>query len=285
MVRALDPKKIKSAQRVLEILEYFNQDRPEATVMDIARSMGYPQSSTSELLSCLVALGYLHRDRRARTYRPAARVALIGAWIQPALFRCGTLPAMMDALADETGMTVVLATKVGLEVQYIHAVGVHDADRDNWLPGSRAPILHSTAGRALLSTTNPDLIRKIVHRLNAESPAEMRVSADTLLANLKTVRAQGYALGTHESGAGMVVVLLPQPASKETLALGICGPAAEITTNTDDYVRMLRAAVARQFGPVTATSQPAPARAPTPLRLVSCPPVHRASAVPSSTVA
>ena len=51
MGRALDPKKIKSAQRVLEVLEYFTHDREEATVMDIARAMGYPQSSTSELLS------------------------------------------------------------------------------------------------------------------------------------------------------------------------------------------------------------------------------------------
>ena len=104
MFRSLSPKKIKSAERVLEVLRYFNADREEATVMDIAREMGYPQSSTSELLRCLVMLGYLHRDRYARTYRPTARVALLGAWVQPKLFRRGHLLPMLDRLAEETGL-------------------------------------------------------------------------------------------------------------------------------------------------------------------------------------
>src|SRR4051812_41901306 len=106
MGRALDPKKIKSAQRVLEVLEFFNGERQEGTVMDIARAYDYPQSSTSELLSCLVALGYLRRDAYARTYKPAARVAVLGAWTQPSLFRKGALLPLMDELAEEAGATV-----------------------------------------------------------------------------------------------------------------------------------------------------------------------------------
>ena len=97
MARSLDPKKIKSARRALEVLEYFQGDRTEATVMDIARSMGYPQSSTSELLSCLVALGYLTRNRAARTYKPTARVAVLGARVQPKLFRDGRLLGKTDS--------------------------------------------------------------------------------------------------------------------------------------------------------------------------------------------
>ena len=129
MTRSLDPKKIKSAQRALEVLEYFQGGRSEATVMDIARSMGYPQSSTSELLGCLVALGYLTRDRSARTYRPTARVAVLGAWVQPNLFREGRLLPLMDDLAHEVSAAVVLGNRVGLNIQYIHAVSPGGADR------------------------------------------------------------------------------------------------------------------------------------------------------------
>src|SRR5271165_3126987 len=143
MFRSLSPKKIKSAQRVLEVLQYFNADREEATVMDIAREMGYPQSSTSELLGCLVALGYLHRDRFARTYRPTARVALLGAWVQPKLFRRGHLLPMIDRLADETGLTVFLASKVGLTVQFIHVVAAREPGQPPLSEGASAPLLHS----------------------------------------------------------------------------------------------------------------------------------------------
>jgi DNA-binding IclR family transcriptional regulator len=256
MGRALDPKKIKSAQRVLEVLEYFTHDREEATVMDIARAMGYPQSSTSELLSCLVALGYLHRDRQARTYRPSARVALIGSWVQPHFFRRGALPNMMDRLAEEAGATVVLATRIGLEIQYIHTVSPTGETHESWSPGAKGLLLHSTVGKALLSCSDADYVRKIVHRLNAESSPELRVSADNLIADLKGVRGQGYALGVHETGGGMLAVLLPQSNHGEQLALGICGNASMITARTDELVRLLRAAVSRQFGPVAVSRVP-----------------------------
>ncbi len=258
MARSLDPKKIKSAQRVLEVLEYFTDGRSEATVMDIAREMGYPQSSTSELLGCLVALGYLHRDRYARTYRPSARVALLGAWVQPTLFRNGRLLPMMDELAEEAGATVVLATKAGLDVQYIHAISASPEEEVYWSTGAKAPLLHSAVGKALLSTTDPDLVRKLVHRLNADAEPEMRVSYETLAADLREIRANGYAVGLLENGGGIAAVLLPQASAEEQLVLGICGLDKDFAERTEDYVRMLRAAVARHLGPVVASSKPAP---------------------------
>jgi DNA-binding IclR family transcriptional regulator len=262
MGRALDPKKIKSAQRVLEVLEYFNNDRGEATVMDIARSMGYPQSSTSELLSCLVALGYLHRDRYARTYKPTARVALLGAWVQPTLFRHGRLLPMMDQLAEEADATVVLATKSGLDVSYIHVISPTKEEELYWSTGAKAPLLHSAVGKALLSTTDSELVRKLVHRLNAESEADMRVSYDSLATDLRDIRANGYAVGLLDSGGGMASVLLPQASSEEQLVLGICGLQKDFAEKTEDYVRMLRNVVARHLGPIAVSPPALPQSAP-----------------------
>jgi DNA-binding IclR family transcriptional regulator len=50
---------VKSAHRVLEVLEYFAQGSGKATVMQIANDLAYPQSSTSVLLASLAKLGYL----------------------------------------------------------------------------------------------------------------------------------------------------------------------------------------------------------------------------------
>src|ERR1700741_4532772 len=99
---------LKSAHRVLEILEYFDQDRPHATVMDMSRTLNYPQSSTSELLRCLTRLGYLHYNRFRRTYSPTARVALLGAWVKPDLFRGGPILSAIDKVAERVRETVVL---------------------------------------------------------------------------------------------------------------------------------------------------------------------------------
>ena len=236
MGRPLDPKKIKSAQRVLEVLEYFNGDRQEGTVMDIARAYGYPQSSTSELLSCLVALGYLRRDLYARTYKPSARVAVLGAWIQPNLFRKGALLPLMDELAEDAGATVVLASKVGLEVQVFHVVSPPDGDRADVKTGDMTLLLHSAAGKALLTTLSVE---------------HLRVRFDELLADVDRVRAEGYAVSQIDDDRAMVSVLLPQSGAEEQLALAICASPEDIEVNQERYVRLLRASVARHLGLVS----------------------------------
>ena len=53
------PNKAKIARRVIEVLDFFDDENREASVMDIVRRYGRPQSSTSELLASLVELGLL----------------------------------------------------------------------------------------------------------------------------------------------------------------------------------------------------------------------------------
>src|SRR3546814_19151587 len=68
-----EPSVVKSAGRVLRILEYFDSVRREACVSEISRTMKWTQSSTSVLLKSLVSLGYLQHDRFRRTYRQIGR--------------------------------------------------------------------------------------------------------------------------------------------------------------------------------------------------------------------
>jgi DNA-binding IclR family transcriptional regulator len=264
MGHALDPKKIKSAQRVLEVLEYFNADRPEGTVMDIARTYGYPQSSTSELLSCLVALGYLRRDLYARTYKPSARVAVLGAWIQPSLFRKGNLLPLMDELAADAEATVMLTSKVGLDVQVFHVVTPAEGERVDVKVGDSALLLHSAPGKALLTTLGVEHVRKLVHRLNAESPEHLRVRFDELQAELDQVRANGYAVSRIDEERAMVSVMLPQSGAEEPLALTICASPAAVEANLELYVRLLRAAISRRLGLVAVDRIGEPAELPRP---------------------
>jgi len=77
---------VKSAARVLEVFECFDRVQRPASVTEIARVLGYPQSSTSELLRSLVAPGYLESEPEdRRSCSPTARLPLPGAWLQPPL--------------------------------------------------------------------------------------------------------------------------------------------------------------------------------------------------------
>lgn len=64
---SIPPSVVKSAGRVLQILEFFDDVKREANVVEICRALGYPQSSTSVLLRSLVQLGYLAYTPKGRS--------------------------------------------------------------------------------------------------------------------------------------------------------------------------------------------------------------------------
>jgi DNA-binding IclR family transcriptional regulator len=164
--------------------------------------------------------------------------------VQPELFRKGSLLPMMDELASAADATVVLASRVGLNVQYFHAVdpsGVVSGLKT----GDVAPLLHSAAGKALLTSVSADQARKFAHRLNADADDAHRVRADDLIADLDQVRARGYAVHIEEEVAS-ISVLLPQPHGDEQLALCIHTTRAVFDADEAHLVQLLRAAVARQ---------------------------------------
>jgi len=221
---------------VLEVLEYFDQAHPTATVMDIARSLGYPQSSTSELLRCLVTLGYLHYNRYSRVYSPSIRVGLIGAWVEPNFFRDGLLLSTIDTIANATGHTIVLSSALNFHVQHIHvaagskpgSIPVHVNDTES--------LLHSIVGRVLLSTYSQAHIRAAIHRLNAEeTQPELRVRVPEMLKELEQLRARSWGFEVnHETGHGAVVAMIPPQRGSQRIAISVVASADVIEEQVDE---------------------------------------------------
>ena len=110
--------KAKIANRVIEVLDFFDDVHSEATVMDIVRRYNRPQSSTSELLSSLVNLGLLYKDPVSRSYSPTPRAALLGSTTQPDIIRDGRLVSIIDRLVAQTGLGVAVFGMVDLNVRF-----------------------------------------------------------------------------------------------------------------------------------------------------------------------
>lgn len=251
---AVDTKMIKSARRVLEVLEFFDQEHATATVMDIARSLGYPQSSTSELLRCLVALGYLHYNRYTRSYQPTARVALIGAWVEPDLFRDGALLPMVDCIAHRFDQTVLLSAAAHYRLQHIHVVPGTAPEAPHLHVGDTAALLQGVAGRLLLSTYQDVHIRSALRRLNADEPnPELRVSVNEEIERLRLLRNKGWDLEIHDDRATLAVMLPPR-AGGQRIVLSVMGGSAAIV----EHVEEIRALIAEaHIGRTTVPTRPA----------------------------
>ncbi len=242
---------VKSARRVVEIFEYFDDRQAPASVMEIAEELGYPQSSTSALLKSLASYGYLNYDPFKRTYILSNRTAFIGSWVSDQFFSDGKVMAMMRALSEKTANTIVLASRNGMQVQYIHVLQATTPVHFHIVVGTARPLVLSGAGYALLARLRDEEVRKILTRANAEAgPGQPIVRSADLFQNLAVVRQQGYAL-THDlytQGGGIIAAPLPGDDADNALVLGIAGFSDVIRSREQEFAGYLLDVIAATYG-------------------------------------
>jgi DNA-binding IclR family transcriptional regulator len=237
---------VKSAQRVVEVFEYFASRRAPATLTQVADALGYPASSTFALLGTLRELGYLDYDREDRTFVPTVRAALLGIWVNDALISDGTIVRLMYRLRDETGCSTVLGMQSGHQVQYIHVVkGTAQEAHTDVNTGALRPLLRSAMGHVLLSLKTPAELRALVSRINAAQAPAPAVRLSELNLQLAECRQRGYAWseGVSTPGSGIITMLLAAPLHQPAMVLGLGGPISLLRSQRLRLVAALRRTV------------------------------------------
>lgn len=218
--------KAKIAKRVIEVLDYFDDDHREATVMDIVRRYNRPQSSTSELLSSLVELGLLYKDPYSRSYSLSPRAALLGSNGQTGAVRDGRLVRLVDRLAAQTGLSVGLFGMVGLNTQILswrNGQRGMTARSRSMFGGMQEPLLESAIGWLMLSTIAQPRRDGVVRRLIAEAAEDHKVPFAEMTQRLDRCRNEASGIGPagFNSGAEVVAVLLPGQPGEHPMAVGL----------------------------------------------------------------
>ena len=73
---------IKTAKRLFEILEYFDEMQRPLSLKEVALRFGYPVSSASAVLKSMVVLGYVDFDRYSGVLQePGYRHLADSAWV------------------------------------------------------------------------------------------------------------------------------------------------------------------------------------------------------------
>jgi len=240
---------VKSAGRVLEVLELFEDLRRPARVGEIAERLQYPQSSTSVLLRCLVDLGYATYDADSRTFCPSYRMSLMGSWVLGSAIQMGRLAQVMEEVSRETGETVVVASRNGVYAQYIHVIQATNPIRFHIPVGARRLLVWSGVGFMLLRDTPEAEIHKLVRRANAEHDDRPRIDIQAVLANVARARRQGHIVsrGLVTPGGGAIAVDLPRELDKygNRLVLGVCAVIENLDRSTEKIVASMQGAITR----------------------------------------
>ncbi len=238
---------IKTARRIFEVLEYFEEVQRPISLKEISQKFDYPTSSAAALLKSLVTLGYLVYDRYSRTYMPTMRIAQMGNWLKTGLFGESEVHELVDFVHAKTGELVNISTQSDIYAQYIHCIQSKNRLRFEVQPGEIRPLAISGIGRTILSAHTDVEIERLVRRINAGNPPEERIDLDSLMKVINGIRRDGYMFSKHviTQDAGVIAIPLPKRSFGRVLVLGVGGPVTRLEENEDHILASMREGIAR----------------------------------------
>lgn len=235
---------VKSASRVLSILELFEKERRALHISDIVDSLGYPQSSVSTLIKTLVASGYISFNASERSYSPSPLLAFLGHWALGHRESVEIIQGIMCRLSDTTNMSAMLGARNGVTLQYIHFVFADSNFPMRLREGTQRPLHRSALGLMLMTNLDDIEAGRVVRRYQNEHPGEAEEPMSEVLKRLNFARENGFYVSKNLvlQGASVVGMLVPTMQNSRRLAMGVGGLTDVIHENVDDFVQALRVA-------------------------------------------
>jgi len=255
------PVEVKSAARILDLLELLSIAPKPLRQTDIVRQLSLPKSSAFALLNTLTGRGYV--ELRGDGYVISERYRQ-GDWMsgEYGLMRRAAQP-VMGALAAQTGESCFLAIPAhDWQVQFVDkAVSDHALRYDFELPALR-PAHSTTVGLIMLAAQPEDVLRR---HLASDRITKVTVKTITdpviLLQIIERARAAGYVLSSDNSelGASGVAAPIRGVFGSTIAALCVVAPTPRFQPERDTITQRLRDAAAQisaQMHDCSATTHP-----------------------------
>jgi len=234
---------VKSAQRVLQILEFFDARRASASEAEIARELKLPQSSTAALLRTMLNMGFIALDRTTRHYSLSERAALIGSWTDFGLVEAGPIIRLMEDIHRKTRLTVCLSRRLGTEIYNIYSIRPAAARYPRSASGRVGPVPRTVPGRALLYETSDPEVSRLVLRSNAEATCSAApISLADFRQTLEADRRRGFSFGDSQIYDGLSIISTVLPLNGEhggRLAIAIAGRPEEMVVRRFEFASVL----------------------------------------------
>ena len=243
---------VKSADRVLDVLELLTSEPDGLTLSEVAMRVGWPKSSTHALLRTLENRGYLSRDLDSRTFRIGIRIWEAGQAyrLQDDLVR-QALPAMRRVV-ETVEETVQLAIRDGRDNVYVAKVESRQPMQLVSRVGSRIPSHGTGLGKVLLADLgDPELADLYAGVALTRFTPNTITDFARLKRELSTVRTRGYAEDKEEFALGLRCIAVPIPdLHGRTIAAMSCSvPSARLDgPKAERILGLLRQAVAEVAG-------------------------------------
>lgn len=237
---------VKQAANVLEILEYFAKRKRPATLSELADDLGWPRSSTFNLIGTLIDRGYLYEPRARGGYYPTPRWLVQSQAVADAEPLPEAAYALVAEVAQETGETTAIGAPAGTSIVFIHVVESAASIRYFAQIGHKLPIHASSTGRAILSQYSQEERQSLYRKVKFVKYARNTLtSIDEVEAEIRRSLQRGWFQSMSDYSPDLCGVALPLPIGARRLSMVVAGPEFRCIDRIESMADTMRRAIAR----------------------------------------
>ena len=236
--------KVKSADRVLDILELFAGEQEGYSLSDIAAKLDMPASSAYMLVQNLLARGYLETDRTGKMFRMGYKIFEIRTRYMRNASLITEFYRVAEKIVDDMNETVFLGVRGGNQLVYIAEKQIPTPLRFANQFGKTLPLYASASGKMLLCNCTDEEIRRLY------PPGELKpltphtiTSVDARIRQVEAARRDGIATNLGESVGDVHCIAGPiyDPEGTIVASMSISIPTVrispEIWNRAADWIR------------------------------------------------
>jgi DNA-binding IclR family transcriptional regulator len=194
----------------LRVLSHIAYRGGDVGLRELARETKLPIAVTHRLVTALVAQRYLEQDAETGKYRVGVQAFEVGrVYLKSARIE-NCAPPVLRRVVEKEHLNAFLGVMRDQSVVYLLALQDFGPFNIRVAPGSEVPLTTTAMGRVLLSDLSDSQIEDKLARYAAQRfSAPESPSRDDLMAQLATIRRQGYAVSQDEAFHGVVSVGAP----------------------------------------------------------------------------
>lgn len=226
--------------RSFELIELIAANK-SAKFTEIVLKLGIPKSSAHVILKKLEELGYIFRDSEAN-YRLTVKLKnlMMTSTDGQDLNEIIKIAAKkhLIKLKDETGLSVHLATRDGVNVLYLEKIEADSFIRFDTYIGKRTPLHLTAVGKALLAAMTKENVSALSESFDFEAGNKAKIkNLDKLSIQLDSFRKFGYAIEDQEEAAGVRCIATHIPGIYDNnFSIGVIGMTNQISDK--DYPKI-----------------------------------------------
>lgn len=224
---------VRSVTRAFEILNRIGTTNG-TTASDLSRDMNLPKSTVHDILSTLEAQGIVVKDPELMTYGLGWHLFELGRMAQENMELRKIAKAPLERLFRILDETVHLTVLDNGEVLYVDVFESSKRLRTYSVIGVRAPLHCTAVGKAMMAYMDETTVDRFIEQYGLARFTERTITdRETLLEELRRVRAKGYAVDDieHEPGVRCVGAAIRDHSGSVFASISVSGPTARITPN------------------------------------------------------